>query len=168
MKGKKIYNPKMMCQVHLNNLVPQEKFYKKLDNALDLNFLYKESAQYYGIEEQESIDPVVFIKICLVGYLNNISSDRRLIEHGMERASSDISLMFVAYNLRRLINIPGFDLIKRYLMLLISFILTFFKAITSILRHFLLQGYLLESFDINFYYSAKCLIFDKNMKIYGY
>ena len=81
MQGKKIYNPKMMYQVHLNNLVPQENFYRKLDAVLDLNFLYKETAQYYGDEGQESIDPVVFIKICLVGYLNNINSDRRLIEY---------------------------------------------------------------------------------------
>ncbi len=36
---------------------------------------------YYGKEGQESIDPVVFFKICLVGYLNNINSDRRLIEY---------------------------------------------------------------------------------------
>jgi len=61
MQGKKIYNPKMMYQVHLNNLVPKENFYRKLDAVLDLNFLYKETAQYYGEEGQESIDPVVFI-----------------------------------------------------------------------------------------------------------
>jgi transposase len=36
---------------------------------------------YYGQEGQESIDPVVFFKICLVGYLNNINSDRKLIEY---------------------------------------------------------------------------------------
>jgi len=81
MQGKKVYIPKMMYQVHLNNLVPQDNFYRKVDAALDLNFLYKETAQYYGEEGQESIDPVVFIKICLVGYLNNINSDRRLIEY---------------------------------------------------------------------------------------
>jgi len=48
---------------------------------LDLHFLYQETAKYYGSEGQESIDPVVFFKICLVGYLNNINSDRKLIEY---------------------------------------------------------------------------------------
>ncbi|WP_291071071.1 transposase, partial [Empedobacter sp. UBA5637] len=35
--------------------------------------------KYYGTQGQESIDPVVFFKILLVGYLNNINSDRALI-----------------------------------------------------------------------------------------
>lgn len=81
MQGKKTYTPKLMYQVHLNSLVPQDNFYRRLDKVLDMGFLYKETASYYGTEGQESIDPVVFFKICLVGYLNNISSDRRLIEY---------------------------------------------------------------------------------------
>jgi len=81
MQGKKIYTPKMMYQVHLNSLVPKDNFYRKLDEVLDMSFLYRDTAQYYGTEGQESIDPVVFFKICLVGYLNNINSDRRLIEY---------------------------------------------------------------------------------------
>ena len=70
-----------MYQVHLDRLVAQDNFYRKLDQVLDMSFLYKETAPYYGTEGQESIDPVVFFKMCLVGYLNNINSDRRLIEY---------------------------------------------------------------------------------------
>ena len=81
MQGKKAISPKMMYQVHLDDLVPKENFYRKLALALDFNFLYKETEKYYGREGQESIDPVVFFKICLVGYLTNINSDRRLIEY---------------------------------------------------------------------------------------
>lgn len=81
MQGKKAISPKMMYQVHLDELVPQENFYRKLNSELDLHFLYKETEKHYGREGQESIDPVVFLKICLVGYLNNINSDRRLIEY---------------------------------------------------------------------------------------
>jgi len=81
MQGKKTYTPKLMYQVHLDSLVPQDNFYRKLDKVLDMGFLYKETAPYYGTEGQESIDPVVFFKMCLVGYLNNINSDRRLIEY---------------------------------------------------------------------------------------
>ena len=81
MQGKKTYTPKLIYQVHLDNLVPRDNFYRKLDEALDMNFLYKETGPYYGMEGQESIDPVVFFKICLVGYINNINSDRRLIEY---------------------------------------------------------------------------------------
>jgi len=81
MQGRKDYIPKMMYQLHLDDLVPKNNFYRQLDNALDLHFLYKATDAYYGDEGQESIDPVVFFKICLVGYLNNINSDRRLIEY---------------------------------------------------------------------------------------
>jgi transposase len=80
MQGRKELLPKMLYQTHLNDLVPQNNFYRLLDSALDLHFLYNETAKYYGYEGQESIDPVVFFKICLVGYLNNINSDRKLIE----------------------------------------------------------------------------------------
>ena len=81
MQGRKDIQPKMMYQVNLNDLVGADNFYRKLSQTLDLTFLYKATAPYYGSEGQESIDPVVFFKICLVGYLNNINSDRRLIAY---------------------------------------------------------------------------------------
>ena len=58
----------MMYQVYINDLVPQNNFYRLLDRELNLHFLYKTTGPYYGDEGQESIDPVVFFKICLVGY----------------------------------------------------------------------------------------------------
>ena len=79
MQGRQEILPKIYYQVSLNDLVPQDNFYRKLNQELDLNYLYKSTAQYYGREGQESIDPVVFFKILLVGYLNNINSDRKLI-----------------------------------------------------------------------------------------
>lgn len=79
MQGRQEISPKIYYQVSLNDLVPQDNFYRKLNQELDLNYLYKATAQYYGREGQESIDPVVFFKILLVGYLNNVNSDRKLI-----------------------------------------------------------------------------------------
>ncbi len=76
MQGRKHITPKMLYQVHLNDLVSKENFYRRLDAAIDLHFLYGQTARYYGSEGQDSIDPVVFFKICLVGYLNTIGSDR--------------------------------------------------------------------------------------------
>jgi len=81
MQGRKDFTPKILYQVHLDSLVPHDNFYRKLDATLDFYFLYKDTEKYYGYEGQESIDPVVFFKICLVGYLNNINSDRKLIEY---------------------------------------------------------------------------------------
>ena len=81
MQGRNDIQPKMLYQVHKSDLVPADNFYKRLSSTVDLNFIYEKTAKYYGSEGQESIDPVVFFKVCLVGYLNNINSDRRLIEY---------------------------------------------------------------------------------------
>ena len=81
MQGKKELTPKMLYQVYLQDLIPEDNYYRLLDKAIDFQFLYKATAPYYGQEGQESIDPVVFFKICLVGYINNINSDRKLIEY---------------------------------------------------------------------------------------
>lgn len=81
MQGRKDIQPKMLYQVSIYDLVPEDNFYRQLEKVLDLHFLYSATKDYYGREGQVSIDPVVFFKILLVGYLNNINSDRKLIEY---------------------------------------------------------------------------------------
>ena len=81
MQGKKEFTPKLFHSINLQTLVPENNFYRRMDKIPDLHWLYKSTAKYYGTEGQESIDPVVFFKICLVGYLNGIHSDRKLIEY---------------------------------------------------------------------------------------
>ena len=80
MQGKKQLEPKMLYTITLEQLVPQDNFYRRLKKVIELNWLYKSTERYYGSEGQASIDPVVFFKICIIGYINNISSDRKLIE----------------------------------------------------------------------------------------
>jgi len=79
MQGRKIFNPQLFYQTSLDRLVPMDNYYRILASHLDLHFLYSKTKNYYGREGQESIDPVVFFKILLVGYLNNINSDRALL-----------------------------------------------------------------------------------------
>lgn len=81
MQGKKQLQPKMLYTITLEQLVPPDNFYRRLKKEIELSWLYKATQNYYGHEGQESIDPVVFFKICLVGYINNINSDRRLAEY---------------------------------------------------------------------------------------
>jgi transposase len=81
MQGKKHIEPKMLYTITLEQLVPLDNFYRRLKKEIGLNWLYKATEKYYGHEGQESIDPVVFFKICLIGYINNISSDRKLVEY---------------------------------------------------------------------------------------
>lgn len=81
MQGKKKLTQKLFYQVSLEELVPNEHFYRKLDEVLNLRFLYDATKDYYGSDGQKSIDPVVFFKFCLIGYLENIISDRKLVAH---------------------------------------------------------------------------------------
>jgi len=81
MQGKKHLTPQLFYHTSLEKLVPADNMYRMLNHTLDLQFLYPATRHYYGKEGQESIDPVVFFKILLVGYLNNISSDRALLRY---------------------------------------------------------------------------------------
>ena len=45
MQGVKELIPKMIYQVHIDDLVAQNNFYRLLDKELDLHFLYKSTAQ---------------------------------------------------------------------------------------------------------------------------
>ena len=96
MQGKKIFQEKMFTNFQLSDRVPQGNFYRCLKEVLHLDFLYKETRAYYGESGQSSIDPVVFFKLCLVGYLENIISDRKLIDHCSLRL--DI-LYFIGYDI---------------------------------------------------------------------
>jgi transposase len=81
MQGKKRLQPKVLYTVTLEQLVPPDNFYRRLNKVLDLHWLYAATKNYYGEEGQESIDPVVFLKMCIVGYINNIGSDRKLADY---------------------------------------------------------------------------------------
>lgn len=81
MQGRKHFSDEKELCFSLSAHVPAHNFYRRLKQQLDLNFLYALTAPYYGRCGQHSIDPVVFFKLCLVGYLENIISDRKLIEH---------------------------------------------------------------------------------------
>ncbi len=108
MQGKKLYQEKLFTSFQLSERVPQENFYRRLKETIDLRFLYKTTELYYGKSGQKSIDPVVFFKLCLVGYLENIISDRQLIAHSSMRM--DI-LYFIDYEVEE--ELPWHSTISR-------------------------------------------------------
>ena len=96
MQGQKDYSEKLFTNFQLSQRVPEHNLYRRLKDVLDLKYLYRSTRKYYGSCGQKSIDPVVFFKLCLVGYLENITSDRKLIEHCSMRM--DI-LYFLGYDI---------------------------------------------------------------------
>jgi len=85
MQGKKDYQEELFLSFQLSEFVPQQNLYRRLKDVLNLDYLYQKTKKYYGSCGQKSLDPVVFFKLCLVGYLENIISDRQLINHSSMR-----------------------------------------------------------------------------------
>jgi transposase len=108
MQGKKTYQEKLFNNFRLSDRVPKENFYRRLKGAIALDFLYPMTKSFYGSSGQKSIDPVVFFKLCLVGYLENIISDRKLIEHCSMRL--DV-LYFIGYDIEE--ELPWHSTISR-------------------------------------------------------
>ena len=68
----------MFVNFRLDEAVPEDNFYKILKKHLNLNFIYKETESVYSHTGRPGIDPVVFFKMVLAGYLENICTDRKL------------------------------------------------------------------------------------------
>lgn len=96
MQGRKDYQEKLFTSFQLSSYVPQDNFYRRLKDILDLHWLYKATEKYYGSEGQKSIDPVVFMKLILIGYLENLGSDRRIMQTVSMRLDM---LFFLGYDL---------------------------------------------------------------------
>ncbi|ALI98573.1 IS1182 family transposase [Rufibacter tibetensis] len=96
MQGRKDYTEKLFTSFQLSSRIPRENFYRRLKETLDLGFLYRDTKTLYGRTGNPSIDPVVFFKLMLTGYLENITSDRKLVEHCSMRM--DI-LYFLGYDI---------------------------------------------------------------------
>jgi hypothetical protein len=65
-----------------------------------------------------------------------------LTKRGMERASSDVGFMFIAYNLRRIGNILTRDQLKEYLRILVLLFLTNYDLLRGILRQYKRSGFI--------------------------
>ena len=96
MQGKKHYSEQLFKSFQLSQRVPEDNFYRRLKGLLDLQWLYKETKKYYGTDGQQSIDPVVFFKLMLIGYLENLCSDRRIINTVSMRLDM---LFFIGYDI---------------------------------------------------------------------
>lgn len=73
-------NRKQIELICLEELVPQDHLVRKLEYAINFNFIYDEVKDLYGGVGRGSIDPVSLIKIVLVQYMFGIRSMRQTIK----------------------------------------------------------------------------------------
>src|SRR3974390_1085515 len=62
----------------LDAVVPADHLGRQIDGVLDLGWVHKELAPYYSHTGRPSIDPVLMIRMLIVGYMFAIRSERRL------------------------------------------------------------------------------------------
>ena len=85
--GKKERSFAPLTNVSLEELAPQEHFYRHVQRTLDLSFVREFVQQTYASGGRPSIDPVVFFKLQLVMFFEGIRSERQLMRHAADRLS---------------------------------------------------------------------------------
>src|SRR5258708_24734839 len=76
-----------LVAVSLEELVPQDHFYRHLQRILDLTFVHDLVREYYAVAGRPSIDPAVFFKLQLVMFFEDIRSERLLMRQVADRLS---------------------------------------------------------------------------------
>jgi transposase len=80
----------------LEELVPKDNFYRRLEATLDLSFVRDLVRDCYASSGRPSVDPVVFFRLQLVMFFEDIRSERQLMEVAADRLSVR---WFVGYDL---------------------------------------------------------------------
>jgi transposase len=62
----------------LDEVVPPDHLVRQIDGVLDLSWVHKDLAPYYSHTGRPSIDPVLMIRMLIVGYVFAIRSERQI------------------------------------------------------------------------------------------
>src|SRR6266705_1104008 len=76
-----------LINVSLEDVVPADHFYRHLERTLDLSFVREFVQETYAGKGRPSIDPIVFFKLQLVMFFEDIRSERLLMRHAADRLS---------------------------------------------------------------------------------
>ncbi len=74
-------------EISLEELVTTDCFYRDLERRLDLSFVREMVAPLYACGGRPSVDPVVFFKLQLVMFFEDLRSERQLMEVAADRLS---------------------------------------------------------------------------------
>jgi len=80
MMGKQENKQNRLVYINLDEFVPKQHLLRKIVEIVDFSFIYKKVEHLYSSVGRKSIDPVILLKMLLIGYLYNVDSERRLEE----------------------------------------------------------------------------------------
>lgn len=69
-----------MVILDIDSMIPENHLLRQIKNCVNFDFIYEKAAPYYSNVGRKSIDPVILMKMLLIGYLYGIKSERRLEE----------------------------------------------------------------------------------------
>ncbi|MFV0146349.1 transposase [Empedobacter falsenii] len=124
MQGRKEFTPQLFYELSLERLVPPDNFYRRVNQALDLHFLYKSTQKHYGTQGQESIHKPLYDKMHekltqnkayhrrlvkrrsatvepVLGTLINFFNLKRINSRGMAQANKHVLMSSLSYNLKK-------------------------------------------------------------------
>ena len=82
----RVFDP-LPRDVSLEDLVPKDGFYRRLEERLDLSFVREMVGPLYAKGGRPSVDPVVFFKLQLVMFFEGVRSERQLMRMAADRLS---------------------------------------------------------------------------------
>ena len=81
MQGHQEYQEKLFSSINLVSMFPKSHLLMKIDKFLDFSFIHELTQEKYCKNNgRPSIDPEVFFRMQIIGYLYGIKSDRQLCE----------------------------------------------------------------------------------------
>src|SRR5436309_13899252 len=87
MMGRKERSSAPLINVSVEELVPQDHFYRHLERTLDLSCVREFLQETYPGKGRPSIDPTVFFTLHLVMFFEAIRSERLLMRPAADRLS---------------------------------------------------------------------------------
>jgi transposase len=87
MMGTKLRTFSPLESLSLEELVPKDNFYRRLEATIDLSFVRELVRDCYASSGRPSVDPQVFFRLQLVMFFEDIRSERRLMEVAADRLS---------------------------------------------------------------------------------
>ena len=75
MMGKQTTQIQMVI-LDLDSMIPKNYLLIQIKNLVNFDFIYEIAAPYYSNVGRKSVDPVILIKMLLIGFLYGIKSKR--------------------------------------------------------------------------------------------
>jgi transposase len=76
--------------ISLEDLVPEDSFYRRLEEKLDLSFARELVEDLYAASGRPSVDPEVFFRLQLLMFYEGIHSERELMRIVSDRLSTRV------------------------------------------------------------------------------